>query len=50
MVNVEAKARAKPAKAALIFGVMRDTMAVAPTMALERILKRTESHLLTATV
>lgn len=46
-VIVEAKARAKPAKDADILGVTRHTSPVAPTIAAETRLNRTESHRLT---
>lgn len=46
-VIVEANARANPANDALIFGLNRETNAVAPTTPLESKLKRIESHLLT---
>jgi len=46
-VIVEANARAKPAKEAVILGVTRHTNPVAPTIAADTKLNRTESHRLT---
>jgi len=46
-VIVEANARAKPAKDAVILGVTRHTNPVAPTIAADTRLNRTESHRLT---
>jgi hypothetical protein len=46
-VIVEANARAKPAKDAVILGVTRHTSPVAPTTAADTKLNRMESHRLT---
>jgi hypothetical protein len=43
----EANARAKPASDAEILGVIKETMAIAPTMPADNKLKRMESHRLT---
>jgi len=46
--TVVANARANPACAAVILGEIKTRTAVAPTTALERILKRAEIHRLTS--
>lgn len=50
VVTVVAKARIKPARAASMVGVRIVTKAVNPTMAADKRLNRTVSHLLTAQV